>query len=119
MASLMDKFKLRSDSPEEENVEQYLNQLGLEEGDLMEEEADTWVKSIPLESVNDVQGITGEVRNGNIVLVDIGSMHRKNKVKLRQCVSELKGTINDLNGDIARLSEERVLLTPAGVKIKR
>lgn len=118
MAGLLNKFKLGGKEAETD-VEEYLNQLGLEEGDLMEEEADTWVKPMTLKAVNDVQGIATEVKEGNVVLLDIDTMYRKNTVKLRQCISELKGTVNDLNGDIARLSEEKVLLTPSGVKIKR
>lgn len=118
MASLLDKFKLGGEK-EEEDVEKYLNQLGLEEGDLMEEEADTWVDSMTLEKIDDVQNVMGQIREGNIVLVDIEPLYKKNNVKLRQSISELKGTVSDLNGDIARLSEEKVLVTPAGIKIKR
>lgn len=117
MAGILDKFKMSKGK--DMNVEEYLNQLGMEEGDLMEEEADTWVKSIPLNKIVDVESVTKELRQGNIVLLNIKPMYKKNTVKLRQSVSELKGTVNDLNGDIARLSEERILMTPAGIKIKR
>lgn len=117
MAKLLDKFKLGKG--EDADVEKYLNQLGLEEGDLMEEEADTWVTTRTLSNVSDVQDIMQEVKKGNIVLVDIEQLYKKNTVKLRQSVSELKGTVSDLDGDIARLSEEKVLVTPSGIKIKR
>ncbi len=117
MAGLLEKFK--ASKGKDMDVESYLNQLGMEEGDLMEEEADAWVKSIPLDRIVDVESVTKELRQGNIVLLNIAPMYKKNKVKLRQSISELKGTVNDLNGDIARLSEERILMTPSGIKIKR
>jgi len=118
MAGLMDKLKMKRDK-ESEDVEEILNQLGLEEGDLMEEEADTWVRVTTLEEISDIDAVATELREGNLVLLNIAPMHKKNKVKLRQSISQLKGTVSDLNGDIARLSEEKVLATPSGTKIER
>lgn len=115
---ILEKFRM-SEGEDAEDVEKYLNQLGLEEGDLMEEEADAWVKSMGLNDISDVQGIMEEAKKGNIVLVDINSLYKKNKVKLRQSISELKGTMSDLDGDIARVTEEKVLVTPSGIKIER
>ncbi len=118
MAGFMDKLKVNKNE-ESEDVEEILNQLGLEEGDLMQEEADTWVKVSTLENSSDLDVVASELREGNLVLLNIGPMYRKNKVKLRQSISQLKGTVSDLNGDIARLSEDKVLATPSGTKIER
>lgn len=118
MSSFLDKLRMNK-GEEAEDVEKILNQLGLEEGDLMEEEADRWVKLATLKQASDIEGVTGELREGNLVILDIEKMHKKNKVKLRQSISELKGTVGDMNGDIARLSKEKVLVTPSGTKIER
>lgn len=118
MAGLLEKFKMGK-KRDGVDVEKYLNQLGMEEGDLMQEEADTWVRVMTLNAVSDIEGVTKEVEEGNFVILNIKPMYKKNKVKLRQSISELKGSVTDLNGDIARLSEEKVLLTPSGTKIER
>ena len=66
-----------------------------------------------------IEKVTDELKKGNIVLLNIEPLYKKNTIKLRQAVSELKSTITDINGDIARLSEHKVLVTPSGVKIAK
>jgi len=117
MAGFMDKLRVKSEDGED--VEEILNQLGLEDGDLMQEEADTWVKVATLKNISDVEKIEEDLREGNLVLLNIEQMYKKNKVKLRQSISQLKSTVSDINGDIARLSKEQVLATPSGTKIER
>ena len=116
MVGILEKLKGK---PAEVDVEEYLDTLGLEEGDLLEEHADMWVKNLVLEEVVDIEKISSELRKGNVVLVNIAPLYKKNTIKLRQAVSELKGTIGEINGDIARLSEQRLLVTPSGVKIAK
>ena len=101
------------------DVEEYLNTLGVEEDDLLEEHADMWVRPVVLEQVTDVERISNELRKGNIVLLNIEPLYKKNSIKLRQAVSELKGTVHSINGDMARLTEHRILITPSGVKIAK
>ncbi|MBI4215067.1 cell division protein SepF [archaeon] len=117
MVGLLQKFK--GGGAREADIESYLDTLGVEEGDLLEEHADMWVRPMALDDVSDVERVSGELRKGNIVLLNIEPLYKKNNVKLRQAVSELKGSVHDLNGDIARLSETKVLLTPGGVKITK
>lgn len=101
------------------DIEDYLNTLGIEEDDLLEEHADMWVRPFALEQVVDVERVSGELRKGNMIILNIEPLYKKNTIKLRQAVSELKGTVHSINGDIARLTEHRVLLTPSGVKISK
>ena len=112
---VLGRFKGRS----EVDIEEYLDTLGLEEGDLLEEHADMWIKPYALDQVIDIEKVTDELKKGNIVLLNIEPLYKKNTIKLRQAVSELKSTILDINGDIARLSEHKVLVTPSGVKIAK
>lgn len=100
-------------------IEDYLDTLGIEEGDILEEHADMWVKPYALDQVIDIEKVTDELKKGNIVLLNIEPLYKKNTIKLRQAVSELKSTITEINGDIARLSEHKVLVTPSGVKIAK
>jgi SepF-like predicted cell division protein (DUF552 family) len=111
--------KLKMGGAKETDIEDYLNTLGIEEGDLLEEQADMWVKPFALEDVVDVERVNDELKKGNMVLLNIEPLYKKNTIKLRQAVSELKGTVHDINGDMARLSETKVLITPANVKIAK
>lgn len=115
MAGLFDKLS----KSKEVDIEEYLDTLGLEEEDLLEEHADMWIKPYALSEVTDVEKVSDDLKKGNIVLLNIEPLYKKNTIKLRQAVSEIKGTIHDINGDIARLSEYKVLLTPSNVKISK
>jgi len=115
MVGILEKLKGKPSA----DIEEYLNTLGLEEEDILEEHADMWVKPQLLEEVTDVEKISSELKKGNIVLLNIDPLYKKNTIKLRQAVSELKGTVHEINGDIARLSENKVLITPSGVKISK
>ena len=101
----------------EVDIEEYLDTLGLDADDMLEEHADMWVRPMSLEDVIDIEKITGGLRKGNIVLLNIQPLYKKNTIKLRQAVSELKGTVHEINGDIARVTEHKVLVTPSGVKV--
>ncbi len=111
--------RLTTRTSDDNSVEEYLNTLGVEQDDLLEEHADMWVRNFSLEQVQDIERVSTEIRKGNIVLLNIEPMAKKNSIKLRQAVSELKGTVQSINGDIARLSEHRLLITPSGVKISK
>jgi len=115
MASFLDKLKGKSGG----NIEDYLDTLGIEEDDLLHEHANMWVKTLKLEDTKDVKTAASELKKGNIVLLDIEPLFKKNQIKLRQAISEVKGIIMDINGDIARLSEHKILLTPNEVKISK
>jgi SepF-like predicted cell division protein (DUF552 family) len=115
MAGILER--LRTDKGVD--IEDYLDTLGVEEDDLLEEHANMWVRPYVLEEVVDVEKINDELKKGNMVLLNIEPLYKKNMIKLRQVVSELRGTTNELNGDIARLSEHRILITPSGVKIAK
>jgi SepF-like predicted cell division protein (DUF552 family) len=113
---ILEKLKMGT---KETDIEEYLDTLGLEEGDILEEHADMWIKPHVLEDVLDVEKVTDELKKGNIVILNIDPLYKKNTIKLRQAVSEIKGTVHNINGDIARLSEQKVLITPANVKIAK
>lgn len=115
---ILGKLKMMSAKPETD-IEEYLDTLGLEEGDLLEEHADMWVKSYRLEDVADVERVNGELLKGNMVILDIEPLYKKNTIKLRQSISEIKGAVHSMNGDIARLTEQKILITPANIKFSK
>ncbi len=104
---------------EENEVEEYLDTLGLENEDFMEEEADVWIKPFVLEDVGDAALIEQELGNGSIVLLNIEPLMKRNAIKLKQVVTKIKGIAKAKDGDIARLSEYKLLVTPKGIKVSR
>jgi len=98
------------------DIEDFLNNLDVEE-ETMYEEADAFVKPITLSNAEDVQAVLEEAKQGNIILLDIGDLGKRNAIKLKELVTEIKSLISDIDGDLARISSDRVLITPSKVKI--
>jgi uncharacterized protein len=102
----------------EDNVdlEDFLNNL-----DEVEEEsyddADAFVKPMDLVVDADIQSIMAEVKQGNIVLMNIADLAKRNGMKLKELVGKIKVEVKAIDGDIARISQGRVLITPSKVKI--
>ncbi|MDN5358559.1 MAG: uncharacterized protein PWP76_402 [Candidatus Diapherotrites archaeon] len=101
---------------EEPDIEEFLNSLG-EEEEVEEEEAERYVKPIQLNSVQDYDKIMAEVNRGNIILLNIRPLATKNAVGLKEVVSRIKESVLEMGGDIARITEFYVLVTPPGIKI--
>src|SRR2546425_3194978 len=73
-----------------------------------------YVKALPLQELDDVETIKGEVRTGNILIVRITPLARKSVEETKLAITELTDYTKSLGGDIARLGEERIVITPAG-----
>src|SRR5437879_13132602 len=78
-----------------------------------------YVKALPLQELDDVETIKGEVRTGNILIVRITPLARRSVEETKLAITELTDYTKSLGGDIARLGEERIVITPAGVKVGR
>lgn len=98
------------------DIQEFLNKLD-EEDDGMYDNADAFVKPIPLNEDTDLDAIMVESKAGNIVLLDIQSLLRRNALKLKTLVNELRQRVESIDGDIARISEEKIIVTPHRVKI--
>lgn len=107
-------FGSKGDS-EEEELEEVLKHA-LEEQDVITPPAKTYVKKIDLRNEGDVNLITKEVQDGNLIIINVLPMKGRPKT-LNRAINKLKKFASDINGDIARISEHLVLLTPEGVKI--
>lgn len=98
------------------DVEEYMNTMDLENVDLLHEAADFYVKPVALESEADAKVIEDELKQRNIILLNITPMMRQPN-KLKVIVNDLKTFVTKINGDIARLDNEKILLTPSKIKI--
>ncbi len=78
-----------------------------------------YVKALPLQELHDVESIKAETRTGNILIVRITPLARKSVDETKLAITELTDHAKSIGGDIARLGEERIVITPPGVRIWR
>jgi SepF-like predicted cell division protein (DUF552 family) len=78
-----------------------------------------FLKAVPLRSLSDLDMIKGEIRSGKILIIKVSPLARKNIDDIKTAVNELCEFTREVYGDIARLGEERIVITPAGVRIWR
>ncbi len=114
--SIFDRLGKAFGSTEELNVDDYMNVEEMQEVDVLHEPADFYVKPISLQQESDLPRIQEELKNKNIVLLDVSDMAKRPNT-LKNVVDKLKEFSHKTNGDIARIDEMRILLTPPKVKI--
>ncbi|HZY93562.1 MAG TPA: cell division protein SepF [Candidatus Bathyarchaeia archaeon] len=78
-----------------------------------------YVKALPLQELDDVEEVKTEIKTGNIVIVRITPLARKSVEQTKLAITELTDHVKSVGGDIARLGEERIVITPPGVRIWR
>jgi SepF-like predicted cell division protein (DUF552 family) len=78
-----------------------------------------YLKALPLRTLEDVETAKREVQSGNILILKVSPLARKSVDDVKQAVSELVEFTQTVGGDIARLGEERVVITPAPIRIWR
>ena len=78
-----------------------------------------YLKALPLRALEDVDVIKQEVKSGNILILKVSPLARKSIDDVKRAVSELLEFTQSVGGDIARLGEERVVITPSFIKIWR
>lgn len=78
-----------------------------------------YLKAMPLRSLEDVEAIKREIKAGNILILKVSPLARKSIEDVKQAVSELYEFTQSIGADIARLGEERVVITPPSIKIWR
>ena len=83
------------------------------------ETAKTYLKAMPLKDLADLEKIKDEVKNGNILILRITPLANKSIEDVKQAVDRLYEFVESINGDIARLGEERVVVCPKTISIWR
>ncbi len=98
------------------DVEEYMNSAEMENVDVMNEPADFYVKPVALHDESDVGLIEAELQRKNIILLNIAELSKRPNT-LKGIIDKLKEYSTKTNGDIARLDDTKILMTPAKVKI--
>jgi len=84
-----------------------------------EEKHVTYIKALPLRDYEDINKIKEELQMGNVLIVKITPLAMKSIEAVKNAIDELKAYAQSINGDIARLGEERIVITPPPIKIWR
>ena len=78
------------------------------------------VRTFALTEFDDVKKISKCVREGqSVVLVDLKPLKEKDIIDLKRSVNKLKALTQEVQGDIAGLSGDWVVMTPGGISVER
>ncbi len=113
---LFDKLGKAFGTTNELNIEDYMNSEEMENVDVMNEPADFYIKPFSLREEADLQAVEDELQKKNIILLNISELEKRPNTQ-KALIDSLKEYIGKINGDIARIDESKLLLTPAKVKI--
>ena len=78
-----------------------------------------YLKAMPLRSLSDLDTIKNDVASGNILILKVTPLANKSIENIKRAVNDLCEFVKTINGDIARLGEERIVITPSSVRIWR
>ena len=78
-----------------------------------------YLKAMPLRDLADIEVIKCELNLGNILILKITPLARKNVEDVKNAINELSVFTQTIGGDISRLGEERVVIVPNSIKIWR
>ena len=76
-----------------------------------------YLKTFTLRDIKDVSEIKNDIEKNMILIIRITPLAQKDVEDLRLVVEDLYKSVNNLGGDISRLGEERIIITPSNVKI--
>ncbi len=91
----------------------------VEEKDFGGKGAGILLKALALRSIEEIPKIQEDVTKKTIVILKVTPLAQKSVDELKSSVEQLYEFATSIGGDIARLGDERVVITPPGVKIWR
>ncbi len=86
---------------------------------IMSRSEKVYLKALPLRVLDDVETVKQEVKSGNILILKVSPLAEKSLDDVKEAISQLIEFTQTLGGDIARLGEERIVITPPTVRIWR
>ncbi|MEW6748595.1 MAG: cell division protein SepF [Candidatus Micrarchaeota archaeon] len=93
-----------------------LEELMQHEGDVVSPPADFYVKRVDLRNEGDGDMALKELSSKNIIILNVLPLSKQPN-RLKGIISKMKMNAGKINGDIALLSHEMIILTPSNVKI--
>ena len=71
-----------------------------------------------IQNYDDLKALSDYVCGGNVLILDFSPISQE-EVILKRITNELKQITNDINGDIAGIGNNLMIIAPKGVKIDR
>ncbi len=84
---------------------------------MQKQESPTFLKAITIRDPSDVHSIKEDIKKNMILILRVTPLAQSDVEKLRKVVEDLYTIAKNADADIARLGEERIIVTPPGVKI--
>ena len=84
---------------------------------MQKQDVPIYLKAITIRDSSDIHTINEDIKKGMVLILRVTPLAQKDVKKLRKMVEELYVIARDSNADIARLGEERIIVTPPNVKI--
>jgi SepF-like predicted cell division protein (DUF552 family) len=84
---------------------------------MQKQESPTYLKAITIRDPSDIHSIKEDMKKNMILILRVTPLAQKDVEQLRKLVEELYAQAKNYDADIARLGEERIIVTPPGVKI--
>jgi hypothetical protein len=84
---------------------------------MQKQENPTYLKAITIRDPSDIHSIKEDIKKGMILILRVTPLAQKDVDELRKVVEELYKVAKTTGADIARLGEERIIVTPSSVKI--
>ena len=110
----MDLFKRKK--KEETGGEDYIDLSDYDSP--TEKAAKSFVKIAEIEKYDNLREVTNYVYDGDIIIIDISAV-ADDEEELKRITQDLKQLTYDINGDVAGLGKELILVTPRDIKIDR
>lgn len=82
------------------------------------DEAPFNVRVAEMHRVEDLKALSGLVYEGDMLLIDLEPI-ADDEVALRRVTKEFKKIAEDIDGDVAGVGEDLLLVSPTGVKVDR
>ncbi len=98
------------------DIEAYLSELDIREGKIIEREDVTYIKPVDIRGDESVEEVKAELDKNNIVVANVKTI-LPDKLLLREMVDKLKKVSTDVGGDLGRISDQKILVVPSGMKI--
>ena len=76
-----------------------------------------YLKTFTLRDPRDIEEIKKDIERNMIIIIRITPLAQKDVGDLKNVIESLYNSVTLLGGDMARLGEERIILTPPDVKI--
>lgn len=84
---------------------------------MQKQESHTYLKAITIKDISDIHAIREDIKKGMILILRVTPLAQKDVRQLRKLVEEVYTVAKAAGADIARLGEERIVVTPPSIKI--